>query len=437
MGENQIIHSFDATFSVTGEIYTTEKYRDLYKAMAQGSFISRGAGVSYPLASAGAGVRSIDSSQFNRILEFDSVSGIVKVESGISLGVLLRFLASKGWWLPTIPGHPAISIGGCLAANVHGKSQYHSGLFSDSVLEFELFHPKHGKLQCKSSDAIFNLTMGGFGLTGHVVSVTIKAKKLPGKSLVKKSIPCSGISECIKVMTREKDSYDHVYSWNDLNLKGSSFGAGYVYCEKFESGTSPDIVNFSSLVPPPRIGIVDKTISLILKNQVSNIYSLKEKFAPKTQRLGILAGAFPINGKEIYHRIFGQNGLLESQIIIPHADLETVMDRLLQIITDFDQPVALGSLKLFKGQYGHINFADDGVCLALNVPNSPKALWLFKKIDQICIEHSCRPNIAKDSRLSQEVLEKTYPSYSQFKKDLLAFDPQMTIQSALRLRLGL
>ncbi len=437
MSENQIIHSFDATFSVQGELYTTEKYRDLYTAMTQKSFISRGAGVSYPLASAGEGVRSIVSLQFNRILEFNSVTGVVKVESGLSVGELLRFLSHRGWWLPTIPGHPSITIGGCVAANVHGKSQFHSGLFADSVLEMELFHPKYGKINCIPGSLDFKLTAGGFGLTGHILSVSIQCVPLEGKSLVKTARPCANIFECVELMLNEKDRYHQVYSWNDLNKKNEKFGAGYVYCEKLEAEATEDLSEFSVLSAPPRKGWTEQFFALVLKNQISRVYALKEALAPRSQRLGLLAGAFPIHGKEIYHRLFGKEGLLESQIIIPTSELKPVMEKLSRAIAEFGQPVSLGSLKIFRGQQSYINFLTDGICLALNVPNSPKALVLFQKIDQICMDHQCLPNIAKDSRLSKEVIAATYEGHSLFVKDIQEFDSSRAINSALRVRLGL
>lgn len=437
MIENQTIHSFDATFSVEGEIYTSEKYRELYSALSEKSFVSRGAGVSYPLLSAGQGSRSVSSLLFNRILEFDANSGAVKVESGASVGKLLQFLSERGWWLPTVPGHPSITIGGCIAVNSHGKSQYHSGLFSDSVLEMELFHPKHGKMKCGPVDPVFHMTVGGFGLTGHIISAKIQCKRKPGQSLVKISKRCSNLFECIDLMTKEKDQYDQVYSWNDLNRRGISFGAGFVYCEKFSSGSVKDIDHFSSLVPPPRSGITDRLLSLFLKNQVSRVYSLKERISRKSQHLGTLAGAFPINGKEVYHRLFGRDGLLESQILIPQSELKPVFGKIAEALDEMNQAVSLGSMKIFHGKQTLLNFQRDGICLALNVPNSSKANQLFAKIDQICKDHFCLPNIAKDSRLNQNVIEATYPEYAKFKSQILQFDPQKTIQSALRERLGL
>ncbi len=441
MNENQTIYSFDSTFSVSGELFETEKYRELYAAMLDSAsgkkFVSRGAGVSYPLASAGENVRSIVSLQFNRILEFDSSSGVVKVESGISIGKLLKFLSKRGWWLPVMPGHPSITVGGCVAANVHGKSQYHSGLFEDCVRELEIFHPTQGKKKLSKESPLFEFVCGGFGLTGHILTVSIQCKQLAGKSLLKRAIPTANLFESIEIMLTEKDHYDHVYSWNNLNCKGDHFGKGYVYCEKFESEPAKDISEFHVLAMAPRKGLLDQLLSRTLQSQISRVYALKERISPAQVRMGILAGAFPINGKEIYHRLFGLAGLLESQIIIPHDQLRPVIQKLAKSIAQSQVKISLGSLKIFRGRQTNLNFRKDGICLALNAPNSLQTLELFKQVDAICIEHNCLPNIAKDSRLSAAVIRSTYPEFERFQNGIKNFDPEGRIHSALKARLQL
>ena len=84
--------------------------------------IARGAGLSLCGASFGDNVSSVDMQKFNRILSFDDINGIITVEAGASLGKLYKFLAPRGWMVPVQPGYPDITIGGCIAANVHGKN---------------------------------------------------------------------------------------------------------------------------------------------------------------------------------------------------------------------------------------------------------------------------------------------------------------------------
>jgi len=58
-------------------------------------------------------------------------------------------------------------VGGCIAANVHGKNQVREGTFVDSVLDLTLFHPDRGVLRLSpdTMPGLFDLTCGGYGLT--------------------------------------------------------------------------------------------------------------------------------------------------------------------------------------------------------------------------------------------------------------------------------
>ena len=122
--------SFDGAEKILSKIERPDKYNNLFKLIDNSKkLIPRGAGLSYCSASFGENTLSIDSGLFNRILEFDPDKGTITVESGLELGTLLSFLNDKGWYFKVIPGYPRITIGGCVAFNVHGKSQSNVGLF--------------------------------------------------------------------------------------------------------------------------------------------------------------------------------------------------------------------------------------------------------------------------------------------------------------------
>ena len=127
------ITSFDGTESVVARLARPERYRDLEALVARGPAIARGAGLSYCAASVGQSALGIDMTRFDRLLAFDELAGLVTVEAGLRVGALTEFLAGRGHFLPVLPGYPAITVGGCLAFDVHGKSQHHSGNFSESV----------------------------------------------------------------------------------------------------------------------------------------------------------------------------------------------------------------------------------------------------------------------------------------------------------------
>ena len=441
MNDTQDIYSFDSTCYEQGSLVSPDRYRDLFR-YCQKDFIPRGSGSSYVLASAGHHSQSVCSEHFNRILSWDPNSGEIEVESGMTLGHLLQFLISHGFWFPVLPGHADITVGGALAFNIHGKSQSNHGLFGAHVQSFKLFHPDHGwnQFSAEHDSQIFDLTLGGMGLTGYVTSVVLKAQKLLGKSILKKRIPCQNITHGIELMKEFSKTWDNVYSWNNFNLKGNSFGRGWVYAEKFDELdiSSKFPMKKSSLIYPLRNRGMDHLLQKVFMPHLSKIYEISESLKPETQRMDLFRAAFPFCGKEIYHRFFASHGLREYQVIIPWEKLSSFLQAIQDEISKINCSFSLGSLKIFHGKKRLLNFNGQGLCLAFDAENSEPTMQLFAQFDRLAIEHDGIPNISKDSRLSSSVVQKTYgENYHLFKENLEKWDPHQRIQSHLRSRLCL
>ena len=173
--EKHKLSSFDKNYSAEVYLKSPDKYRQLEKdSLKADNLISRGAGYSYVAASFKKESLSLCMKNFNRILQFDEKQKLITVESGITIIELLNFSLRYGLWIPQIPGYPFISIGGAVASNVHGKSAGVHGTIRNSIKEILIFHKNHGWLNLSSdkNKNIFDLTIGGYGLTGTIVSVT-------------------------------------------------------------------------------------------------------------------------------------------------------------------------------------------------------------------------------------------------------------------------
>jgi decaprenylphospho-beta-D-ribofuranose 2-oxidase len=154
MRDAALLTSFDSTHSLRTRVSRPETYRHLNDAVATNDVvIARGAGLSYCPASFGADALSIDVTRFDRMLAYDASSGEVEVEPGLSIGALVGFLAARGRYLPALPGYPSITVGGCMAFDVHGKSQFHSGNFADWVVDFDLAHRDLTEQACDAKPA--------------------------------------------------------------------------------------------------------------------------------------------------------------------------------------------------------------------------------------------------------------------------------------------
>jgi decaprenylphospho-beta-D-ribofuranose 2-oxidase len=375
---------------------------------------------------------------FNRIVAFDQVAGQIEVEAGITIGDLNNFLVSAGWILPVLPGYPLITVGGCAAFNVHGKSQYKIGTFGDWVEGLTLYHPGKGEISCSASEKldIFNLTIGGMGLTGVILTVRLRLKKLSGNQLTIETVNAKNLAHAVELMQEHAENYDYVYSWNNFNLSGGSFGKGIVYLEKIttSSAAAPQPKPFHNRLQISRWPCLWNRLTIPLMCKV--YYSMNRLKSPG-KPVDLAGASFPIYGKEIYYNFFGKKGFREYQVIFPFAEWEKAGEALRRLIRQEKIPVTLGSLKLFRGITHNLSFSGEGVCVAIDVANTKKSLAFLEKLDAITLQHKGVVNLSKDSRISRDMAMKVFTHYDNFQKRLRNYDPERVFCSDLSNRLGI
>ena len=427
--------SFDRTETVRADLVRPDRYRQLFADLEAGiPVIPRGAGLSYCAASAGDGCRSVSSRLFDRILHFDSDTGRLVCEAGVSVGRLLAFAFERGWRPPVLPGHPRITVGGCVAFHVHGKSHRHGGNFGDWVRSLRLFHPDHGEFDCSPDTRpdVFALTVGGMGLTGFITRVELQLVPPAGGSVERRRLPARNLDHAVELMVEHAPDADAVYSWNDLHRFGDACGRGVVYVETPHAEPLPISTTFRSLEAGGGGPVVYRRW---LTTWMNRIYGVKERWSPSPVRLDAMTAAFPIHHKEAYYRAFGRVGFREYQLLVPWDAWPDASREIRRLLATHRQPFTLGSLKLFDGERDWLHFSGRGVCLALDVPARPEALRLFEALDAVVADCGGVVNLSKDSRIDAELVQRLFPRASDLHRALRAFDPQRRIDSSLRRRI--
>src|ERR1700721_1251964 len=141
--------------------------------------IARGLGRSYNNAAQCGGGLVISTARLNRILALDAATGVVTCEAGVSLEQLMVAGLPAGWFVPVSPGTRQVTVGGAIAADVHGKNHHVAGSLGPHVRSYDLLAPDgEPRTVTEAADpALFWATSGGMGLTGLIVRATIQLKR--------------------------------------------------------------------------------------------------------------------------------------------------------------------------------------------------------------------------------------------------------------------
>jgi len=111
-----------------------------------------------------------------KTIEIDSSKKTAIVSADILIGDLIDKSLPVGLFPPVVPGTKFVTIGGAIAADIHGKNHHIDGCFSDHVIWFKLMKHDGKIVKCskESTSELFALTCGGMGLTGVIISAKIK-----------------------------------------------------------------------------------------------------------------------------------------------------------------------------------------------------------------------------------------------------------------------
>jgi FAD/FMN-containing dehydrogenase len=118
----------------------------------------------------------LDMNGMTRILGIDRANGIVEVEAGVQWPELVTALKETPWSIrQKQTGADRLSIGGALAANVHGRGLAMKPFISD-VESFTLVDAGGALVECSRSKnrELFAFAIGGYGMFGVVASVKLR-----------------------------------------------------------------------------------------------------------------------------------------------------------------------------------------------------------------------------------------------------------------------
>ncbi len=427
----------------TCELERPERYADL-RSDAR-SLIARGQGRSYGDAALNENGRVLLTERVNRLLDFDVENGILRAEAGATLTDILAVIVPKDWFLSVTPGTKFVSLGGCVAADVHGKNHHHDGSFGDHVVSIKLVQDDGSHVTCSASEnsELFWATVGGMGLTGIIGEVTLKLIPIPTPYMMVRYYRAESLEQIFQLLQRPDSDDRYTVAWIDSMASGRHLGRGIVMCGHHASAEELP-VDFRSPAQIER----GRSIPFNFPNFALNPLSIAAFNALYYRREGGKQQPFvsshdsffyPLDAISDWNRLYGKRGFVQYQCVIPEPTAYDGIRKLLEELLDSGRPSFLAVLKRFGVQgKGLLSFPMAGYTLALDLPIRDTGLFtLLDKLDKIVLQHGGRVYLAKDARLSADSFRAMYPRYDEWLKIKHAVDPQNIFSSSLSRRLNI
>jgi FAD/FMN-containing dehydrogenase len=356
--------------------------------------------------------------QLNRFLNFDKVTGIIECESGVMLSDILNFIVPNGYFLPVTPGTKYITLGGAIAADIHGKNHHKEGCFGQYVMSIKLLNEFGDYVECSrhTNYELFKQTVGGMGLTGVIISASFSLKKIETAFIKQRSRKARNLSEAMQIFS-ETENYTYSVAWVDCLSGGNSLGRSLVMSG--EHANLNDIQKYKISNPLKLHSEPKLNVPIFMPAWLLNKYSVRafnflyynKQFKKSIDTVIHYDPYFyPLDAINNWNRIYGRPGFTQYQFVLPPESSFNGLKEIFKRIAQSGEGSFLAVLKTMGAQNTDsvMSFPFPGYTLALDFKISDKVFKLLNELDTIVAEHKGRLYLAKDVRMSATFFEETY-----------------------------
>ncbi len=408
------------------------------EAVTRGATLSRGLGRSYGDASlpgSSDGMVAVTTAA-DRLRWFDAERGVVRAEAGVSLATLNRLFWHRGWSVPSSPGTQQVTLGGMVAADVHGKSHHTEGCFGEHVraLRMRVADERILEVSEENEPDLFRATLGGMGLTGHLLEVEFHLRPAPSGWVLAESQGYGDLESTVDALRSAGPEWPHTLAWLDLLARGRAFGRGVVErgrrAEPGEAPARPPAPRF----PPP----IPFSLPLI-SGTTMRLANIARYWSRRRHRRGIVhpdAFFYPLDVVGWVNRLYPRAGFTQYQAVLPTGAGVEGCRELLDIMVRRGAVPLLCVLKDFGGEgKGMLSFPKAGLSIAVDLPITERTQGAVDAMNDFVAGAGGRVYLAKDTLTRAEHFRAMEPRLPAWEAVRRQWDPETRIRSALSVRL--
>ena len=402
--------------------------------------IARGAGRAYGDAALNPDA-TLDMGRLNRLLSFDGETGLLACQAGERLGDILGVFGPRGWFPPVTPGTRHVTVGGMIAADVHGKNHHGEGSFGAHLEWIDLAGADGGIVRCSPAERtdLFEATIGGMGLTGVILAAAFRLKPIETGLIRQKLARADNLDHALHVFESEA-RWTYSVAWIDCMAKGARLGRSLVYLGEHASRAEAPGGGRPYRARSPRLAAPFDLPGFTLNGLSIRAFNALYAALPRPAEGFVEADPYfyPLDAVADWNRIYGGRGFVQHQCVLP---LHVGRDGLVEIlgrVSAHGSGAFLAVLKRFgPAGRGLMSFPMEGYTLAMDFPADADHFRLLDALDAAVVAHGGRLYLAKDARQSAATLAAGYPRLTEFAAARERSGANGRFDSLLSRRLGL
>jgi FAD/FMN-containing dehydrogenase len=400
----------------------------------------RGAGFSYGDNTLNRGERVLCTEKMNNIVNFNSETGEIIVQSGVTIEDVYLFCIKFGWMMPVMPGTRYVSIGGALGNNIHGKNCEYEGNIGEHVISFKIMLSNEEEVECsrEENSDIFYTAISGLGLLGVIFEINLQLRKVPSNYIQGQFRRAKSMDNLIDLYEETLSQSDYSIATIDSLAKGSSLGRGMLHFGKFinngdYSVRKHKIDERKTFHIIPR-SLVIKFARTTIGNKLIEIYfrlhsiGYTKIFPHKKRTFSFSEYHFLMDNVVPDYNLFHKNGFYEYQALIPKKYAKEGLSELIKITQNYGYYSTMTSLKAYRKQRESFvkSFQLDGYGITMDIKKNPNEVSrqrdMFLEMNDLVLKYKGKQHLAKTPIIEKEQFKSMYPSYERLIKNKSKYD---------------
>jgi decaprenylphospho-beta-D-ribofuranose 2-oxidase len=332
-----------------------------------------------------------------------------------------------------------VTLGGMVAADVHGKNHHRDGCFGAHVHRLKIRVGDGRILECSRENErdLFRATIGGMGLTGHILEVEFKMTRVPSPWILCETERVANIGAFLDRLEEAARTWPMTVGWIDCLSKGAAMGRGILMRGRWaEAAQAPRrfpgrLRRFTVPFPLPEFLLSRATVAAF-----NEVY-YRAHFRSGTRRVVHPEKWFyPLDAILHWNRIYGRRGFTQYQCLLPESRGRQAVSQFLELLTSTGGASFLCVIKDHGAEgEGLLSFPMPGTSIALDMAIRDDTQVIVDALNEYVIAEGGRIYLAKDTFTRQRhfrAMERRLPEWERIRK---IWDPEGTLRSAQSVRI--